>query len=65
MVGHVGKKLNGEVTGGECALLEGSTTKCGHFPHHVPLGPGGAWQLLVLESEGRRGEAMTTDETKA
>lgn len=65
VVGHLGERLNSEVAGGECALLEGSTTKCGHFPHHVPVGPGGAQQLLVLESQGRRGGAMRISETQA
>ena len=65
VVGHLGKRLKSEVAGRECALLEGSTTKCGHFPHHVPLGPGGAQQLLVLESQGRRGGAMRISETQA
>lgn len=56
VVGHLGKRLNSEVAGGECALLEGSTTKCGHFPHQ---------QLLVSESQGRRVGAMRISETQA
>lgn len=65
VVGHLGKRLNSEVAGGECAVLEGSTMKCSHFPHHVPVGPGGAQQLLVLESQGRRGGAIRISETQA
>lgn len=38
VVGRLGKRLSSEVAGGECALLEGSATNCGHFPHHVPHG---------------------------
>lgn len=38
VVGHLGKRLSSEVGGGECALLEGSTTNCGHVAHHVPHG---------------------------
>ena len=58
VVGHLGKRFNSEAAGGDHSLLEGSTTKCGHFPHHVPLGPGEAQQLLVLETQGRRGGAI-------
>lgn len=38
MVRHLGKRFSSDVANGKCALSEGSTTKCGHFPHHVPLG---------------------------
>lgn len=47
VVAHLKKRFNEELAGEECALLEGSTTKCGHFPQHIPLGPGGEQQLLV------------------
>lgn len=64
VLGQLGKRLNSDVRDEEHALLEGSATKCGHFPHHMPLGPGGAQQLL-LESQGRRGGAMRINKTPA
>lgn len=64
VVGHLGKRLNKELAGEERALLEGSTTKYGPFPHHMTLGPGREQQLLVSESQGRRGGAMGISETQ-
>lgn len=65
VVGNLGKRLNCEVAGGERALLEGPTTKCGHCPHCNAVGPDGAQQLLVLESQGRSRGAMRISETWA
>lgn len=60
-----GGEVQHDVADGKCALSEESTTQCGHFPHHVPLGTRGAQQLLVSQSQGRKGEARRLNETQA